>query len=151
MKPQTSAKLPFTPLWLHVSIFLIHYSFSLHNKSPVQMIWSRCSFDENMFRPCFVCIQSVVLYERIVFYDCGFSRLCSSRAEVSGLQRCGWHLSRLFSWLTFIGGLLNCSGTLTDHKLTPWLGCDVCSSPGQGAQNSLCFLGWGLLHKDSCF
>lgn len=74
-----------------------------------------------------------------------------SQVEVRGLRLWGSRLGRLFSCLTFIGGLLDCPGTLTGHRLTPWL---VCFSPGPELNNYTKFFfnllwvadGWGLPH-----
>lgn len=86
-----------------------------------------------MFHLGFVYTRSVIPYEKLDFYDCGFAAF----PPVSQ-SSCGWRpasaaaLARvaLFSWATFTGGLLDCPGTLAGHKLTPRLGRVVCSSPG---------------------
>lgn len=69
---------------------------------------------------CFVYIQSVTLYEKLDFYDCGFAAFPSAAVKLRFWRPSTLRLSP--GWfLFFTGGLLDCLGTLTGHKLTPWL------------------------------
>lgn len=138
---QPEQQTSFSLLWLHDSNLVVHNIFFLCSEDKTPAMWSQRSFNENVFHLRSVYIQSVALREKLDFYGCGFVLFPSAAVELR-LEACGAAALASFSRAAFIGGSLDCPGTLTGRKLTPWLGRVVCSTPDLSetvtAQDSWC-------------